>query len=56
MDSFDEALQFIKENGGETANKPNKSDNAETDKYTDIDFDDLGKQLKVCQNPDLQIV
>ena len=43
MDSFYEALQFIKEIGCETANKPNKSDNAETDKYTDIDFDDLGK-------------
>ena len=43
MDSFDEALQFIKENGGETASKQSKPDNAETDKYTDVDFDDLGK-------------
>lgn len=43
MDSFEDALQFIKENGGQTTSNENKSDNAETNKYTDIDFDDLGK-------------
>ena len=43
MDSFDEALQFIKENGGGTVNTENKSENTETDKYTNVDFDDLGK-------------
>lgn len=43
MDSFDEVLQFIKENGGETGSDKNDSDKAETDKFTDVEFDDLDK-------------
>lgn len=43
MDSFNEALQFIKENDGGTADTEAKSENTETDKFTNVDFDDLGK-------------
>ena len=39
MDSFNEAMQYIKDNAGEAVKRTDESN----DKFTDVEFDDLDK-------------